>query len=258
MMTTCRNLRDGGRSLPNQTLCPHSERMCWLLSLRFAISENQFNMKYFQKMNYMQSGGYNPEVRPKRQRPQAVQPYSPAPAPASPPSLYNDAPEEDLGFFNEVSFPDIGEFGLGWEPQKLRRKREAREYPYLYSGEHPRAPARPPAPPRRQRHGPRKFPARPSARPQSQSSRRKGPGGFWDDPDFDADFFSGGGPSPQSLNTFDAYSNSGNSNKYQQHHSYYPQQQPQQQPHYNDSPRGGYRRPHQRPKITPTRVIIFI
>ena len=47
MTTTCRNLQDGGRNLPNQTPCPHLERMCWLLSLRYAIPEIQFNMKYF-------------------------------------------------------------------------------------------------------------------------------------------------------------------------------------------------------------------
>ena len=46
MTTTCRNPRDGGRNLLNQTPCPHSKRMCWLLSLRYAIPEIQFNMKY--------------------------------------------------------------------------------------------------------------------------------------------------------------------------------------------------------------------
>ena len=60
-------------------------------------------------------------VRPKRQRP--------IPSLETDNSAFNDAPEEDLGFYNEVSFPDISEFGLGWDPQRLRRrKREARNH----------------------------------------------------------------------------------------------------------------------------------
>ena len=162
--------------------------------------------------------------------------------------MNNGLPEEDLGFFNEVSFPDIGEFGLGWDPQKVRRKREAREFPYYYEQR------RPPAPRRQRQHGQRQF-SRPP--PASHSNRRKGPGGFWDDPDFDADFFSGGPPQP---NNFDSYTNS----KYQQQqprpqqHSYYPQQQSRPQyPDYPETPRAYRPRPQpkpQRPKIKPTRV----
>ena len=164
--------------------------------------------------------------------------------------MNNGLPEEDLGFFNEVSFPDIGEFGLGWDPQRVRRrKREAREFPYYYEQQR-----RPPAPRRQRQHGGQRQFSRPP--PTSHSNRRKGPGGFWDDPDFDADFFSGGPPQP---NNFDSYSNS----KYQQQqqqprpqpHSYYPQQQ--SQPQYPETPRAYRPRPQpkpQRPKIKPTRV----
>ena len=165
--------------------------------------------------------------------------------------MNNGLPEENLGFFKEVSFPDIGEFGLGWDPQKVRRKREAREFPYYYEQQQ----RRPPAPRRQRQHGQRQF-SRPP--PASHSNRRKGPGGFWDDPDFDADFFSGSGP--QSLTNFDTYTN----NKYQQQQprpqqqSYYPQQQPR--PQYPETPRAYRPRPQpkpQRPKIKPTRVRFY-
>ena len=181
--------------------------------------------------------------RPKRQRPRP----SPSDQLDTENSMNNGLPEEDLGFFNEVSFPDIGEFGLGWDPQKVRRKREAREFPYYYEQR------RPPAPRRQRQHGQRQF-SRPP--PASHSNRRKGPGGFWDDPDFDADFFSGGPPQP---NNFDSYTNS----KYQQQqprpqqHSYYPQQQSRPQYDYPETPRAYRPRPQpkpQRPKIKPTRV----
>jgi len=184
-------------------------------------------------------------VRPKRQRPRPS--YSDQYD--SEKSMNNGLPEEDLGFFKEVSFPDIGEFGLGWDPQKVRRKREAREFPYYYEQQQ----RRPQAPRRQRQHGQRQF-SRPP--PASHSNRRKGPGGFWDDPDFDADFFSGTGP--QSLTNFDSYTN----NKYQQQQprpqqqSYYPQQQ--SRPQYPETPRAYRPRPQpkpQRPKIKPTRYV---
>ena len=108
--------------------------------------------------------------RPKRQRP---------PASFTPQQSY----EEDVlpvlsgdnpGFMNDVNFPSIEAFGVGWDPQKVRRKREARDYQYY-------KPTRPGRRPRR-------------PRPARQSSRRQGPGGFWDDADFDAEFFNGGSP----------------------------------------------------------------
>ena len=231
-------LQEGG---PSPKIFPRLVKMFYLLDLRWT-NQNHTNTTVLSP-HYFQPG--EPQgVRPKRQRPRP--PHSDQYD--SEKSMNNGLPEEDLGFFNEVSFPDIGEFGLGWDPQKVRRKREAREFPYYYEQQQ----RRPPAPRRQRQHGQRQF-SRPP--PASHSNRRKGPGGFWDDPDFDADFFSGGGP--QSLTNFDSYTN----NKYQQQqprpqqHSYYPQQQPR--PQYPETPRAYRPRPQpkpQRPKIKPTRV----
>jgi len=58
-------------------------------------------------------------------------------------------------------------------------------------------------------------------RPSRQSNRRQGPLGFWDDPDFDADFFNGGSPTPQNFPSFETYSNNYNQ-------QYYPQPRPEQ------------------------------
>ena len=184
------------------------------------------------------------DIRPKRQRPRPVIQDDLLP----PQTMFNDAPEDNLGFFNEVGFPDISEFGVGWDPQKIRRKREAREYPYYNDQRRlsSRRPSRRPPPPR-------SYPRQQSSR----SSRRQGPGGFWDDPDFDADFFSNGGPSrPSSFdsyvnkNSYDSYSNKYPQQQQQQYHSYYPQQQSPPSPYSQQRP---YRE-QSRPKIKPTRV----
>jgi len=102
--------------------------------------------------------------------------------------IFKDAPNDNMGFFSDVqeNFPDIEAFGIGWDSQKVRRKREALGNPIYY------APQR-----RRPRRGQR---PRQTTR---QASRRQGPGGFWDDEDFDAEFFNGG--SPQAFNPFNAF-----------------------------------------------------
>jgi len=100
-----------------------------------------------------------------------------------------EEPNDNIGFFNDVqdNFPDIEAFGIGWDPQKVRRKRAALDTPFYYKPE-----------PRRPMRG-----QRPRQSTQ-QANRRQGPGGFWDDADFDAEFFNGG--SPQAFNSFDAFS----------------------------------------------------
>jgi len=138
--------------------------------------------------------------------------------------IFKDAPNDNLGFFNDVqeNFPDIESFGVGWDPQKVRRKRAAIENPFYYKPE-----------PRRPRRGHRPRQA------LRQTNRRQGPGGFWDDADFDAEFFNGG--SPQAFNSFDAFSQKGE-NPFRTHFS----------PPL-DRPRGlrTARRPNNKPKITP-------
>ena len=145
----------------------------------------------------------------------------------------------DFGFFAGVqeSFPDISDFGLSWEPKKIRSKRSALKNPFYYRDERPR-------PPRRRKQ-------RGQQRPIHRSTRRsQGPAGFWDDVDFDSDFFNGGGPA-----TFNSYEEFGPPSynerpprrepeppirytqqptqppiRHQEVHSYRPQQQQQAQP----------------------------
>jgi len=98
-----------------------------------------------------------------------------------PENSFKDANDDNLGFFSDAqeNFPDIESFGIGWDPQKVRRKREALENPFYYK----------PAP-RRPRRGQRPRQA------IQHTNRRQSPGGFWDDADFDAEFFNGGSPQP--------------------------------------------------------------
>lgn len=171
-------------------------------------------------------------VRPKRQRPR--------PSHSNQPDLenfqeaaFNDIPEGDLGFFNEVNFPDISSFGVGWDPKKIRRKRDAYEVPLYYKRESKR---------------PRLNRSQRQRRPSRQSNRRQGPLGFWDDPDFDADFFNGGSPTPQNFPSFDSYSNNYNQ-------PYYPQSSRPKPKH----PTRGYTtqkiKQQTRPKIVPKRYV---
>ena len=122
--------------------------------------------------------------------------------------------------------------GVGWDPKKIRKKRAAYEIPRYYKRESKR---------------PRLNRGQRPRRPSRQSSRRQGPVGFWDDPDFDADFFNGGSPTPQNFPAFESYSKN-----YPQ--QYYPQPQPSR-PHH---PRAGYStqkiKQQTRPKIVPKRV----
>ena len=123
----------------------------------------------------------------------------------------NSNNEENTGFFKGVqeSFPDISDFGLEWEPQKIRNKRSLTDTehsfsrskrspiknPFYYSD--PRAtterePTRRLAEKNQRRRRPQGYNNR---RPQQlNDNRRQGPKGFWDDADFDAEFFNGGGP----------------------------------------------------------------
>jgi len=169
--------------------------------------------------------------RPKRQRPRPItedieqHKYGlGAPGNSFKEPIFKDAPNDNMGFFNDVqeNFPDIGAFGVGWDPQKVRRKRAAIENPFYYKPE-----------PRRPRRGHRPRQA------IRQTNRRQGPGGFWDDADFDAEFFNGG--SPQAFNSFDAFSQKGE-NPFKTQFS-----QPVERP------RGlrTARRPNAKPKITP-------
>jgi len=169
--------------------------------------------------------------RPKRQRPRPItediehhQVTGESPGISFTEQTFKDAPNDNIGFFNDVqeNFPDIESFGVGWDPQKVRRKRAAIENPFYYKPE-----------PRRPRRGHRPRQA------VRQTNRRQGPGGFWDDADFDAEFFNGG--SPQAFNSFDAFSQKGE-NPFRTHFS----------PPL-DRPRGlrTARRPNAKPKITP-------
>jgi len=172
--------------------------------------------------------------RPKRQRPRPItedlgqHEYDEygleAPGNSFKEPIFKDAPNDNMGFFNDVqeNFPDIEAFGVGWDPQKVRRKRAAIENPFYYKPE-----------PRRPRRGHRPRQA------VRQTNRRQGPGGFWDDADFDAEFFNGG--SPQAFNSFDAFSQKGE-NPFRTHFSA-----------PAERPRGlrTARRPNAKPKITP-------
>lgn len=176
-------------------------------------------------------------VRPKRQRPRPSQ--NKQPVATFQEEAFNDIPEDDLGFFSDVDFPDISTFGVGWDPKKIRRKRDAYELPRYYKRESKR---------------PRLNRSQRPRRPSRQSSRRQGPVGFWDDPDFDADFFNGGSPSPQNFPVFES---SGYAKNYKQ--PYYPQPQPQPQPSRPHHPRAGYSnqkiKQQTRPKIVPKRYV---
>jgi hypothetical protein len=94
--------------------------------------------------------------------------------------------EDNFGFFQNAqeNFPGIESFGIGWDSQKIRRKRATGGL-IRYT------------PPSRRRRGQR-APQRP------QPSRRQGPAGFWDDAEFDAEFFNGG--APPSYSSFEAFS----------------------------------------------------
>jgi len=175
-------------------------------------------------------GRFRPD-RPKRQRPRPITEDIEqhkfgleVPGNSFKEPIFKDAPNDNMGFFNDVqeNFPNIEAFGVGWDPQKVRRKRAALENPFYYK---PQA--------RRPRRGHRPRQA------TRQTNRRQGPGGFWDDADFDAEFFNGG--SPQAFNSFDAFSQKGE-NPFKTHFS-----QPL------DRPRGlrTVRRPNPKPKITP-------
>ena len=119
--------------------------------------------------------------------------------------------EENTGFFKgaQESFPDLSDFGLDWDPQKIRNKRSVTDSerslsrskrspinnPFYYSD--PRATTER-EPPRRlaEKNQRRRRPSGYNNRrpQQSNENRRQGPKGFWDDADFDAEFFNGGGP----------------------------------------------------------------
>jgi len=169
--------------------------------------------------------------RPKRQRPHPINEESEqnkfgleVPGNSFKEPIFKDAPNDNMGFYNDIqgNFPDIEAFGVGWDPQKVRKKRAAFDNPFYYKPET-----------RRPRRGPR----------PRQSNRRQGPGGFWDDEDFDAEFFNGG--SPQAFNSFDAFNQKGQ-NPFKTHFS-----QPL------DRTRGlrTVRRPNARPKITPKKFV---
>ena len=49
-------------------------------------------------------------VRPKRQRPRPSQ--NKQPVASFQEEAFNDIPEDDLGFFSDVDFPDISTFGV--------------------------------------------------------------------------------------------------------------------------------------------------
>lgn len=142
--------------------------------------------------------------RPKRQRvPPVTRPnpetsildyYNEVEAPKWTPDSV-DVTADNSGFFHNVqeNFPDIEAFGIGWDAQKIRRKRAAGMVRYT--------------PPSKQRRRTSNRGARgprgPSRRPVG-ASRRQGPAGFWDDAEFDAEFFNGG--APPSYSSFESFS----------------------------------------------------
>ena len=138
----------------------------------------------------------------------------------APSSSQSEAGFDDAGFFSGVqeNFPDLSDFGLSWEPKKIRSKRSApsplaSEYPIPATA--PRSAVRTARARLPRGRSPRKNPfyyrderqnrrKRVQHQPVQQSSNRRsqGPTGFWDDSDFDSDFFNGGGPSTFSYEDF--------------------------------------------------------
>ena len=164
--------------------------------------------------------------RPKRQRVPAT--FKPATFDKGP-SIYNEFndvasnSDDNSGFFQNVqeNFPSIEAFGIGWDSQKIRRKRSANGGGGLL----PLVRYTPPSKNRRKgRRGTtgRRSPPPRRAQHQQQSNRRQGPLGFWDDAEFDAgvslesthhlvlknafdtEFFNGG--APPSYSSFESFS----------------------------------------------------
>jgi len=146
-------------------------------------------------------------TRPKRQKvPASFEPNTFVEGP----SIYNEFndvasnSDDNSGFFQNVqeNFPAIEAFGIGWDSQKIRRKRSANGGGGLL----PLVRYTPPSKNRRKgRRGTtgRGAPRR-SQNQQQQSNRRQGPAGFWDDAEFDAEFFNGG--APPSYSSFESFS----------------------------------------------------
>jgi hypothetical protein len=124
-----------------------------------------------------------------------------------------DGGNSDLGFFEgaQENFPDIADFGLSWEPQKVARSRSKRaavtrivlKNPFYYRDERRKQRASrgsgnraPPPPPPRQ------------VAPVGDRRSAQGPTGFWDNTEFDSDFFNGGSPGPVSPSSGSGYSSS--------------------------------------------------
>ena len=129
-------------------------------------------------------------TRPKRQKvPPSFKPNTFVEGP----SIYNEFNEvennvdDNSGFFQNVqeNFPAIEAFGIGWDSQKIRRKRSANGGGGLL----PLVRYTPPS--RNRRKGRRGTTGRGGAprreqHQQQQTNRRQGPAGFWDDAEFDA------------------------------------------------------------------------
>jgi hypothetical protein len=137
------------------------------------------------------------------------------------PEPVQDSGEDDnSGFFAgaQESFPDLADFGMDWDPQKVvrskrslsRTKRSPMKNPFYYSDPRTTSEQPQPQPPRRQQvaenNQRRRRPGYQNRRPaqQQNDNRRQGPKGFWDDADFDAEFFNGGGPN--TFSSFDEFS----------------------------------------------------
>ena len=129
-------------------------------------------------------------TRPKRQKvPASFKPNTVVEGP----SIYNEFNEvasnsdDNSGFFQNVqeNFPSIEAFGIGWDSQKIRRKRSANGGLGLL----PLVRYTPPSKNRRKgRRGTtgRGLASRRGQHQQQQQNRRQGPAGFWDDAEFDA------------------------------------------------------------------------
>ena len=129
-------------------------------------------------------------TRPKRQKvPASFKPNTFVEGP----SIYNEFNEvasntdDNSGFFQNVqeNFPSIEAFGIGWDSQKIRRKRSANGGGGLL----PLVRYTPPSKNRRKgRRGTtgRGAPRRGQHHQQQPPNRRQGPAGFWDDAEFDA------------------------------------------------------------------------
>jgi len=115
-------------------------------------------------------------------------------------NIFNDEPGDGKDFFQNAqeTFPDFDDFGMGWEAKKIRRKRSALNNPFYYSNSD-RKTNRLVTSDRRPRRGPR--------RPSPPTNRRQGPAGFWDDPEFDSDFFSGRPPAYSNFEAFTPQTN---------------------------------------------------